>query len=403
MTKIALGVTGCIGAYKAALVLRALQELGADIEVIMTRHACEFVTPLTFQALSGHAVITEMFPPLNQAATRADIQHISLAQEIDLLLVAPATANILAKFAHGIADDFLTTFYLSTPAPVVIAPAMNVEMWRHPATRKNVEILTERGVRFVEPEAGYLACRMEGEGRLADPDRIAQTAFALAGKKASSHDLAGEHLLVTAGPTREFIDPIRFITNRSSGKMGYAIAEAAAARGATVTLVSGPVTLAPPPQAKIVKVNTTQEMLAAVQEHFEAATIVVKAAAVCDYRPVQKADQKIKKSAAELSLTLERTEDILAALGAIKGARVLVGFAAETEKLLDHAHEKLTKKNLDLIVANDVTAEGAGFDVDTNRVTLLKADGTKESLPLLSKREVADRILDAALAVKRSR
>ncbi|MEW6733079.1 MAG: bifunctional phosphopantothenoylcysteine decarboxylase/phosphopantothenate--cysteine ligase CoaBC [Acidobacteriota bacterium] len=400
--KIALGVTGCIGAYKAALILRALQEKGAQVQVVMTHHACQFVQPLTFQALSGEPVITDMFA----ATERSDILHISLAQEISLLLVAPATANIIAKFAHGIADDFLSTLYLSTPAKVLIAPAMNVEMWRHPVTQQNVATLQERGVAIINPEAGYLACRMEGEGRLADPQLIAARAYQLASLAESVPvantiaDLAGEHVLVTAGPTREYLDPIRFITNHSSGKMGYALAAAAHQRGAEVTLISGPVQLEPPQGVKVVKVTTTHQMYEAVQAHYQNATIIIKAAAVCDYRPRQTAAQKIKKQAAELSLALERTEDILTTLGTMKGNRLLVGFAAETESLIEHAEKKLIAKNLDLIVANDVTASDAGFDADTNRVILIRRDGQHISLPLLSKRVVADRILDQIVVLK---
>jgi phosphopantothenoylcysteine decarboxylase / phosphopantothenate---cysteine ligase len=403
--KIALGVTGCIGAYKAALVLRNMQEMGADVEVVMTRHACEFVQPLTFQALSGHPVISDMFAPPAQESERVDIKHISLAQAIDLLVVAPATANIMAKFAHGIADDFLSTLYLSTPAPVLIAPAMNVEMWRHAATQQNLGVLRARGVEIIEPEAGYLACGMEGEGRLADPMEIARRAVEIAGSSRKGGgrqlDMAGERLLVTAGPTREYIDPVRFITNRSSGKMGYAIAEMAAARGARVTLVSGPVNIEPPRGVSLVKVTTTREMYEAVMANLQDSSIVVKSAAVSDYRPRGTAGQKIKKTSSELTLVLEQTEDILAALGKMKGDRILVGFAAETESLLEHARRKLEAKNLDLIVANDVSVTDAGFDVDTNRVTLIGRDGSSQSLPLLSKKEVADRVLDAVMEIKR--
>jgi len=410
--KIALGVTGCIGAYKAALILRSMQEMGADVEVVMTRHACEFIQPLTFQALSGHPVIIDMFAsPQEQFSEsgQVDIKHISLAQEIDLLLVAPATANIIAKFAHGVADDFLSTLYLSTPAQVLIAPAMNVEMWHHAATQQNVAILNDRGTEFVYPGAGYLACGMVGEGRLADPDQIAARAIEIANlahkrrtgiNTDARMDLAGERVLVTAGPTREYIDPIRFITNRSSGKMGYAIVAAALARGAQVTLVSGPVSIEAPPGVSLVKVTTTREMYEAVITHFQDSTIVIKSAAVCDYRPKEVSDQKIKKTSDELSLAIEKTEDILSALGAMKGERILVGFAAETEFLLEHAGQKLIAKNLDLIVANDVKATDAGFDADSNRVTLIGMDGTNRSLTLLSKREIADYILDAIVQIK---
>lgn len=401
--KIALGVTGCIGAYKAAVILRAMQELGADVEVVMTKHACEFVQPLTFQALSGHPVITEMFAP----SERSDIYHITLAQAIDLLLVAPATANSLAKFAHGLADDFLSTLYLSTPAPTLMAPAMNVEMWRHPATTANLEILRSRGVEFVEPGSGYLACGMEGAGRLAEPQEIAQRAITLAQqardrklKPTIPQDLVNEHVLITAGPTREYIDPVRFISNRSSGKMGYALAAAAQARGAQVTLISGPVAIAPPTDVKLIKVTTTREMYEAVLANVSPATIIIKSAAVCDYRPALMAEQKIKKTTNQLFLDLYKTEDILAAVGQIKEDRILIGFAAETETVLAHAHKKLIAKNLDLVVANDVTAPDAGFDTDTNRVTLLYRDGREQQLALMSKRDVADKILDAVREIK---
>ena len=400
--KIALGVSACIGAYKAVLVLRHLQELSVDVEVVMTKHAQEFIQPLTFQALSAHPVITDMFAPTD----RSDIYHISLAQAIDLLVIAPATANIIAKLAHGIADDFLTTLYLSTPAPTLIAPAMNVEMWRHAATQENIKILSDRGVEFINPEAGYLACGMKGEGRLADPLEIAQKALQIiqetkAKTSVVKTDLVGEHILITAGPTREYIDPVRFISNRSSGKMGYAIAQAAIERGAKVTLVSGPVSIAPPNQANLIKVSTTEEMYRAVLDNFDNATIVIKSAAVCDYRPSVISNQKIKKTSSEMSIELERTQDILAVLGQRKSSQVLVGFAAETQNLIEYAQDKLERKNLDLIVANDVNALDAGFDSDSNRVTMIDRDSNKVELPLMPKREVADYILDAAIRLKK--
>jgi phosphopantothenoylcysteine decarboxylase / phosphopantothenate---cysteine ligase len=400
--KIALGVSACIGAYKAILILRHLQELSVDTEIIMTKHAQEFIQPLTFQALSTHPVITDMFAPTE----RSDIYHISLAQAIDLLVIAPATANIIAKLAHGIADDFLTTLYLSTPAPTLIAPAMNVEMWRHAATQENIKILSDRGVKFINPEAGYLACGMKGEGRLADPLEIAQKAVQIIQEnKAKSSivktDLVDEHILITAGPTREYIDPVRFISNRSSGKMGYAIAQAAIERGAKVTLVSGPVSIAPPDQANLIKISTTEEMYKAVMDNFDNATIVIKSAAVCDYRPSVISNQKIKKTSSEMSIELERTQDILAALGERKTSQVLVGFAAETQNLIEYAQDKLERKNLDLIVANDVNALDAGFDSDSNRVTMIDRDSNKVELPLMPKREVADYILDAAIRLKK--
>ena len=399
--KIALGVSACIGAYKAILVLRHLQELSVDVEVVMTKHAQEFVQPLTFQALSTHPVITDMFAPTE----RSDIYHISLAQAIDLLVIAPATANIIAKLAHGIADDFLTTLYLSTPAPTLIAPAMNVEMWRHAATQENIKILSDRGVKFINPEAGYLACGMKGEGRLADPLEIAQKALEIIQETKAKDslvkpDLVGEHILITAGPTREYIDPVRFISNRSSGKMGYAIAQAAIERGAKVTLISGPVSIDAPSQANLIKVSTTEEMYRAVLDNFDDATIVIKSAAVCDYRPSVISNQKIKKTSSEMSIELERTQDILAALGERKTSQVLVGFAAETQNLIEYAQDKLERKNLDLIVANDVNALDAGFDSDSNRVTMIDRDNNKVELPLMPKREVAEYILDAAIRLK---
>lgn len=387
--KIALGVTGCIGAYKAVLVLRHLQEMGAEVEVVMTRHASEFIQPLTFQALSGHNVVTDMFAPTE----RSDIYHITLAQAIDLMVVAPATANSIAKFARGIADDFLTTLYLSTPAPLLIAPAMNVEMLNHPATQENLAILRNRGVEFINPSSGYLACGMVGEGRLAEPLEIAKRAIEIIKEKSTKLDLVGEHLLVTAGPTREHMDPIRYISNRSSGKMGYAIAQAAINRGAEVTLVSGPVSITPPKKANLIKITSAAEMYKAVLDNFEKATIVIKSAAVCDYRPKEKAEQKVKKTDSDMVIELERTEDILASLGKIKTHQILVGFAAETQNVLEYAKSKLVKKNIDMIVANDVSAIDAGFDTDTNRVIII--DRLNQThLPLMSKSEVANKILD---------
>lgn len=408
--KVALGVTGCIAAYKAVEVLRKLQKRGVSVQVVMTRHATEFVGPLTFQSISGLPVVAEMFA----ATDDPEIKHIQIAQSIDLLLIAPATANTLAKFANGIADDFLSTLYISTTSPVLVAPAMNVEMWAHPATRDNVRKLKERGVHFIDPGEGYLACRTVGAGRLAEPHEIVERALqitgdvSIAGAQTSDNgidhseaekDFAGEHVLVTAGPTYEAIDPVRGITNRSSGKMGYAIAEAAAARGARVTLVSGPVRLAPPAKVEHVAVKSAAEMYDAVMNRVEGVTMVVMAAAVADYRPARVAEEKIKKNGDRITLELERTEDILAAIGKNKGPRVIVGFAAETQDLIANARKKLLAKRADLIVANDVSATDAGFDVATNRVTLISSAENLE-MPLLSKREIADRILDAAMKVK---
>ena len=414
--RVVLGVTGCIAAYKAVEVLRGLQKRGADVQVVMTRHATEFVGKLTFQAISGHEVVTEMFAP----TADPEIKHIQVAQAADLLLVAPATANALAKFANGIADDFLSTLYISTTAPVLVAPAMNVEMWSHPATQENVRRLKERGVHFIDPGEGYLACRTVGAGRLAEPAEIVARAISLLEETAggartmtSANEtpgepqahapnpalLKGEHVLITAGPTYEAIDPVRGITNRSSGRMGYALAESAHAMGAEVTLISGPVALPPPAGVRTIHVRSAAEMLDAVLAHLDPATIVVMAAAVADYRPARAADQKIKKDAAALVLDLEPTEDILATVGRSKGLRLLVGFAAETEEVVANALKKLQRKNADLMVANDVSASDAGFDVATNRVTLISALETVE-LPLLTKRQVADRIFEAAMNLK---
>ncbi len=397
--RIALGVTGGVAAYKAAELVRRLQQEKFDVEVVMTRGAEEFLRPLTFAALTGHKVITAMFAaaPGEPANVESAIEHIAVAQRIDLLLVAPATAGVLAKLAAGIADDFLTTLYLATKAPVVVAPAMNINMWEHPATRENLGRLRARGVRVVDPDEGYLACGMTGAGRLASHEAILE---AVRGALNFVRDLAGEVVLVTAGPTCEDIDPVRYLTNRSSGRMGYAVAEAAAARGASVILVSGPTALPTPAGVELVPVRSAEQMARAVGKHVDRATIVVMAAAVADYRPVHKHAQKMKRGAPDLSLQLEMTPDILAAVAAEKGRRIVVGFAAETERLAEHARRKLAAKPVDLIVANDVSHHGAGFDVDTNVVTLFPRDGREKALPALSKREVAERVLDEALRLK---
>lgn len=396
--RVALGVTGCIGAYKAAYLLRLLQEAGVDVRVVMTESAQRFVGPVTFEALSGHPVVTSMWPGPDANPT-GEIRHIALAQSIDLLLVAPATANSLAKFANGICDDFLSTLYVSTIVPVMVAPAMNVEMWRHPATQENLSRLRARGVHVVEPGSGYLACGMVGEGRLAEPEEIARAALALLG--GGRRDMAGQRVLVTAGPTREPIDPVRFVSNRSSGKMGYAIAGAARDRGAEVTLVTGPVSIEPPQGVEVVRVETAAEMAREVLARASDASIVVKAAAVADYRPGTIASSKLKKEPGGGGMTLElvRNEDILAALGKLPGARVLVGFAAETDDVIANAVRKLESKNADVIVANDVSREGVGFDSDSNAAVLLFRDGRREELPQMPKREMADRILDAVLGL----
>lgn len=397
--KIALGVTGGIAAYKAAELVRRLQQEKVDVQVVMTRSAQEFITPLTFAALTGKKVITEMFSGENAAPANVEsaIEHIAVAQRIDLLLVAPATADSIAHFAHGYAGDFLSTLYLATKAPVVIAPAMNVNMWEHPATQENLEKLRARGVHVVDPDEGYLACGMTGSGRLAATESIATKVCEVLGLR---HDLDGLHVVVTAGPTCEDIDPVRFLTNRSSGKMGYALAEAAARRGARVTLVSGPTDLAAPENVDWVPVRTTQEMRDAVIDRARDANIVIMAAAVADYRPAAAVSQKLKRAAEGLTLELEPTPDILAELGRAKGSRVLVGFAAETERVAENARGKLARKGAHMIVANDVTQKGAGFDTDTNIVTLFLRDGREIALPKLTKLDVAHRILDHALALR---
>jgi phosphopantothenoylcysteine decarboxylase/phosphopantothenate--cysteine ligase len=397
--RITLGVTGGIAAYKSAELVRRLQDDGHSIQVVMTRAAREFVTPLTFAALSGQRVITDLFSnqPGGEGSVDSAIDHIAVAQRTDLLLVAPATADVLAKFARGIADDFLTTLYLASTAPVVVAPAMNVNMWQHAATQENVAALLARGVRIVEPRDGYLACGMTGSGRLAEQEEILKTVReVLQGKQ----DLAGETILVTAGPTCEDIDPVRFLTNRSSGKMGYAVAAAAARRGAKIALVSGPTALETPRGVERLDVRSTEEMQRAVQSKFAGCTIAIFAAAVADYRPAEKSGQKIKHGEEGLTLSLEPNPDILATVAKEKGERLVVGFAADTEHVAENARKKLAQKNADMIVANDVTKEGAGFDGDTNIVTLFSRDGRDLPLPRLSKPEVADRILDEALRLR---
>ena len=391
--RITLGVTGGVAAYKAAELVRRLQQDGFTVQVVMTRGAREFVTPLTFAALSGQKVITDMFADSSggDANLESAIEHIAVAQRTDLLLVAPATADIIAKLARGIADDFLTTLYLASTAPVVVAPAMNVNMWNHQATQENVKVLRTRGVRVVDPGEGYLACGMTGAGRLAgQEDIVAAVRDALK----TQRDLAGETVLITAGPTCEDLDPVRYITNRSSGKMGYAVAEAAAARGAKVILISGPVNLETPPGVERVAVRSARQMHRAVLGRIAEASIAIFAAAVADYQPSETSSEKIKKGDTPLVISLEPTADILADVASRKGNKIVVGFAAETERVAENARKKLSAKNADLIVANDVTAEGAGFDQDTNVVTLFARDGRDLALPKLTKREVADRILD---------
>jgi phosphopantothenoylcysteine decarboxylase/phosphopantothenate--cysteine ligase len=397
--RITLGVTGGVAAYKAAELVRLLQQDGFTVQVVMTRGAREFVTPLTFAALSGQKVITDLFEKSaeGEANLESAIEHIAVAQRTDLLLIAPATADIVARFARGIADDFLTTLYLATTAPVVVAPAMNVNMWNHAATQENIETLRRRGVRIVNPDEGYLACGMTGVGRLAGQQEI------VAAVRETLHaqkDLQGQTILITAGPTCEDLDPVRYLTNRSSGKMGYAVAEAAVRRGAKVLLVSGPVNLETPAGVERIDVRTAKEMHRAVAEKFPECSIAIFAAAVADYRPVETAGEKIKRNREMLSLMLEPTPDILASVASRKGVAIVVGFAAETQNVAENARKKLAAKSADLIVANDVTAEGAGFDHDTNIVTLFSRDGRDLPLPKLSKAEVAQRILDEILRLK---
>ena len=402
--KIALGVTGGVAAYKAAELVRRLQQEKIDVQVVMTRAAQEFITPLTFAALTGQKVITDMFSAAGSAPANVEsaIEHIAVAQRIDLFLVAPATADILGKFAHGFAEDFLTTLYLATKAPVVVAPAMNVNMWEHPATQENLKVLRARGVYVVDPDEGYLACGMTGAGRLAATETIAKRVCEVLGLR---HDLTAQTVLVTAGPTCEDIDPVRFLTNRSSGKMGYALAEAAHRRGARVILVSGPTDLKVPDGVDWVPVRATEEMRRAVLDRAREANIVIMAAAVADYRPAAAQDKKMKRGEGSVALELEPTPDILGELGRAasseRNRRLLVGFAAETDHVAENARGKLQRKGADMIVANDVTQEGAGFDTDTNIVTLYLRDGREIPLPKMSKFDVANRILDQVLEVQK--
>jgi len=396
--RIALGVTGGVAAYKAAELVRRLQQEKLDVQVVMTRGAREFIQPLTFAALTGQKVITEMFgaDDASPANVESAIEHIAVAQRIDLLLVAPATADILGKFTHGIADDFLTTLYLATKAPVMVAPAMNVNMWEHAATQANVAALRARGVHVVDPDEGYLACGMTGAGRLAAVETIARRVCELLGLR---RDFAGRTVLVTAGPTREDIDPVRFLTNRSSGKMGYALAEAAQRRGARVILVSGPTDLKVPEGVDWIPVRTAEEMRGIVLERAAESDVVIMAAAVADYRLAAVHPKKLKRGEGSLALELEATPDILAELGREKGPRILVGFAAETDHVAENAKGKLERKGADIVVANDVTQQGAGFDADTNIVTMYLRGGEEKALPQMSKFEVANRVLDQVLEI----
>lgn len=397
--KVVLGVSGGIAGYKAAEIVRLLQDRGICVQVVMTQAAQEFVKPLTFAALSGEKVITDLFGAgAEQPNLDSAVEHIAVAQSCDALVVAPATADVIAKFAQGLATDFLTTLYLATKAPVVVAPAMNVNMWDHPATQHNLEILKKRGVRVVEPGSGYLACGMTGPGRLADNELIVSAVMEALG---ASQDLAADTVLITAGPTREKIDPVRYISNRSSGRMGYALAEAALRRGARVLLVSGPTSLTPPGSAEVTWVESADEMRAAVLRLLPRSTIVIKTAAVSDYRPRNVTDQKIKRTGA-LNLELEPTKDILAEVAAEKGSRIVIGFAAETQNALENARKKLASKGLDAIVVNDVSQEGIGFDSDRNAVTIISEEEVVE-VPETTKLEVAKRVLDQVTKLRKHR
>ena len=388
---VVLGVTGGIAAYKAAALASLLTKNGAKVRCVLTRHACEFITPMTFAAVTGQEAMVDEFAP------RRDIAHISLAKEADLFLVAPATADILAKFAAGVADDLLTSAFLANPAPVLLAPAMNANMWRHPATQANVSLLASRGVRFVGPESGHLACGDADIGRMSEPDVIFETAKALLLPK---RDMEGVRVLVTAGPTRESLDPVRFITNHSSGKMGYAIAQAARDRGADVTLVSGPVNLPAPDGVKLVPIQTTVDLYDAVTTAAKEADVVIQAAAPADFRPETVSATKIKKTGSDMTIHLVPNPDVAAQLGRDKRpGQILVAFAAETDHMVENARGKRLKKNADMVVANDVTAPGAGFGVDTNIITLITAQG-ETALPMMTKREAADAILDGVMSLR---
>jgi phosphopantothenoylcysteine decarboxylase/phosphopantothenate--cysteine ligase len=399
--RVTVGVSGGIAAYKAAELVRALQRQTAEVHVVMTEAATRFVQPLTFAALSGHKVITSLWDETESGEGNDDssIEHIGEAQWTEALVVAPATANTLAKFAHGIADDFLSTMYLATQAPVLVAPAMNVNMWDHPATQANLDILRERGVRVIEPGTGDLACGMVGAGRMAEPEAIADAVVGILGRR---RDLAGEVVLVTAGGTREALDPVRFLGNRSSGKMGYALADAAQSRGAKVILVSGPTALHPPARCETVRVMTADEMRNAVLDRIEQATMVIKAAAVADYRPVNVSGQKLKRTG-PITLELAPTEDILAeVVRRRRPGQLIVGFAAETENRMENGRAKLLRKGADAIVVNDVSGESVGIDADNNAATFL-TNSTAIELHEMPKRRLADRILDEILALRRPR
>ena len=395
---VALGVCGGIAAYKAVEVLRGLQKAGCVVRVAMTRRACEFVQPLTFRALSGSHVVVDDYAPDNPDP----IAHITFSQTADILVVAPATANIIAKFANGVADDFLSSTYLACSAPVLIAPAMNTTMWEHPATQRNLQQLRSDGVHIMEPDAGEMACGTIGPGRLSEPERIVAAALEILARSNRSKDLTGERFLITVGATREEIDPVRFISNRSSGRMGYALAEAAMRRGGEVTVVAGITSVNPPAGVRIIEALSAEEMSQAVAREQSNASVFIGAAAIADYRPAQRADQKIKKSDDSITLTLERTPDVLSQVAAAReNGMLVIGFAAETENVLDNAREKLRSKNVDAIVANDVTRNDSGFDSTTNAITIIVRDRKDAvELPLMSKSEAADRILDVIVNLR---
>ncbi len=390
MANILLGVSGSIAAYRACDVARELMRQGHRVQVVMTRAATRLISPDTFAALTGNPVTVDVF----EEPVAGEIAHIKLAQESELVLIAPATAHTIARLALGLADDMLTTLALATCAPILIAPAMNPAMWSHPATQAHVQTLRARGVEFIDPAYGVMACGDEGWGKIADTPVIVQ---AVEQRLHRAHDLQGVHVLITAGPTYEPIDPVRFIGNRSSGKMGYALAEAALAHGARVTLITGPTALTPPAGAEVIPVRTALQMYEAVQERFDACDVFIAAAAVADYRPERALRRKHKRTEGEWTIRLVPNPDILASVATRKGKRIVVGFAAETDKALQHAAQKLKRKNLDLIAVNDVLEAGSGFEVDTNRLTLLHADGRVEELPQMSKRACAERVIEAVV------
>jgi len=396
--RVLVGVGGGIAAYKSAELVRALQQRGHEVQVVMTRAAQEFIQPLTFAALTGRKVITGLFShESGQDTLSSAVEHIAVAQEQDLLVVAPATADLLSKFAQGAADDFLSTLYLAFTGQVVLAPAMNTAMWNHPAVQANLTSLRGRGCLVLDPDEGRLACGTIGAGRLPDPERIADFVQSLGNQKL---DLSGETILVTAGPTQEALDPVRFITNRSSGKMGYAIAQAAARRGAHVTLISGPVAIRPPKGLQVIGVVTAQDMRKAVMDHLAEATIIIKTAAVADYYLADIPKQKLKKTATRLSLELDPTPDILAEIGQKKGDRLLVGFAAETENLIEEARRKMIQKKCDMLVGNLVNRQGLGFESDLNEVDIITQTGQPVHAGPADKLEIAERILDQVATLR---